>query len=151
MTGRDYPPAVWWLPKRVRDALVYEAGMQGVAAQPVEGGEQPIGECVEEPDPRPMRAPLVRRLPPEAPTMPGQIFPAVVDPPLADGLRVQGASVEAIEEYHRQATSGDSGGYWCRVEDCMHRAPAQGDVCPVHKDLGVKGILDLLDRPGDAA
>lgn len=150
MSGeRVYPPAVWWLPKRVRDALQYEAGMQGIAAQPV--GDEPPPECAtEEEQPtgiRPQPLGPARRLPPEASTMPGQIFPPMPETPLADGLRVLGASQEAIDEYHRQATSGDSGGYWCRINDCFHRAPAQGDVCPVHRDMGWKAI----DLGGDAA
>lgn len=149
MSGeRVYPPAVWWLPKRVRDALTYEAGMQGIAVQPV--GDEPPAECAtEEEQPtglRPITAP-VRRLPPEASTMPGQIFPPMPEVPVVDGLKVLGASQEAIDEYYRQATSGDSGGYWCRIDDCMHRAPAQGDVCPVCRDKGRKAI----EYGGDAA
>lgn len=144
MSGqRVYPPAVWWLPKRVRDALAYEEGMRGIASQPVtdDTGEPVPGQPEASPAVR-----AVRPLPPVASVLPGQIFPPDNDQS-SSRQRFLSEDRTVVDEYYRSAVSGDGAGYWCRVDGCMHRAPAHGDVCPVHKDQGFKAILD----GGDAA
>lgn len=156
MSGREYPPVVW---RRVRNALRYEQGAQGIAAQHV--GEEPSPEAAtgEQPEqetqttvlPRvpgtPPAKPIVKQRPPEASTVPGQIFPPDLDRSSSrQRFLVEDRSI--VDAYHRQATSGDGGGYWCRVGGCMHRAAAHNGVCPVCAD---KGFKPVADETGDAA
>jgi hypothetical protein len=129
-----YPPAVWWIPKHVRDRLIstQEAARPNPQGPVVEGGEPPIGVC-EETDGDPLE--------------PGQLFRPGHELTY-EGRRLVDPDRSVVEAYHRQATSGDGGGYWCRVDGCMHRAAAHNGVCPVCAD---KGFKPVADETGDAA
>lgn len=142
MTGREYPPAVYWMPKRVRDALMYQAAMEGIAAQPVadDGGESPVAQVT------PEHLAPVKRTPPEASVMPGQIFPPDTDQS-SSKRRFLAEDRGVVDEYHDAAVMTGAN-YLCRNPNCLHLAPVPGDPCPVCADKGWRAITDPA---GDAA
>jgi hypothetical protein len=122
-----YPPAVWYLPKHVRDALINNTGQ---ARSEPEGGEPPIGECEEH----------------EQPLGPGQLF---LDGPADSyaGRRLVDPDRSVLEVYHEQAVNGGSNKLCCNPA-CMHLAAANGFPCPVCEDDGWKPVTG---DAGDAA
>lgn len=133
---------MYWLPERVLRALHYEKQMHGIAATPVADPDE-MAVCTEDDHDDTVQ------VPPAAPTataphMVGRVFAfPTSDVGVAVGHEIA-MDRRVVETYHQDAIKGN---HWCRVEDCFHRAPAQGDCCPVHKDLG---LLPIYDGP-DAA
>lgn len=124
---------MYWLAESVQRALSYEKQMERIASTPVELED----ESTEVQDPPAARSKT-------APEMVGQIFP-FPDPDTA-GSQFIATDRRVVGIYHDDAVKV-AGVHWCRVDGCMHRAPADGDCCPVHKDMGILPVYG----PQDAA
>jgi hypothetical protein len=137
--------AVYWLSDTAKRLLRYETQMQRVAATPVDDPDEwRLPPVVEPPMEHETPEPAGPPFPATPPAMLGQIFPF----PSQEGATppYMAADRSVVDTYHDDAVAA-AGVHWCRVQDCFHRAPADGDVCPVCKDKGIKAIFG----EGDAA
>lgn len=140
---------MYWISESAKRLLRYEAQMRRVAAVPVEDPDEcrvPPVFAVEPILEHEIPDPPAKPFPPTAPEMVGHIFPFPLDERNEPG-RYVALDRGVLDIYHEDAVKV-AGVHWCRTDGCMHRAPADGDRCPVCAD---RGILPVRDETGDAA